>query len=58
MVPVEIQTAENPTKGKALDMLEAIPVQGFDHNIIGTRNYEETKDSDLVIITASPRGSS
>src|SRR5690625_4791419 len=43
---------ENPTKGKALDMLEASPVQGFDANIIGTDDYEDTKDSDLVIITA------
>src|SRR5690625_6684651 len=43
---------ENPTKGKALDMLEASPVQGFDANIIGTANYEDTKDSDLVIVTA------
>ena len=43
---------ENPTKGKALDMLEASPVQGFDANIIGTSNYEDTEDSDIVIITA------
>ena len=33
-------------------MLEASPVQGFDSNIIGTSNYEDTKDSDVVIITA------
>ena len=43
---------ENPTKGKALDMFEASPVQGFDANITGTSNYEDTKDSDVVIITA------
>lgn len=52
VVLVDIPKAENPTKGKALDMLEASPVQGFDANIIGTSNYEDTKDSDLVIITA------
>jgi malate dehydrogenase len=52
VVLVDIPQAENPTKGKALDMLEASPVQGFDANIIGTSNYEDTKDSDLVIITA------
>lgn len=52
IVLVDIPQAENPTKGKALDMLEASPVQGFDANIIGTSNYEDTKDSDLVIITA------
>ncbi|SDM89353.1 malate dehydrogenase (NAD) [Fictibacillus solisalsi] len=52
VVLVDIPQAENPTKGKALDMLEASPVQGFDANIIGTSNYEDTKDSDVVVITA------
>ena len=52
VVLVDIPQMENPTKGKALDMLEASPVQGFDANIIGTSNYEDTKDSDIVIITA------
>ncbi|MEC1770619.1 malate dehydrogenase [Schinkia azotoformans] len=52
VVIVDIPQLENPTKGKALDMLEASPVQGFDSNIIGTSNYEDTADSDVVIITA------
>ncbi|MBO8156455.1 MAG: malate dehydrogenase [Bacillaceae bacterium] len=52
VVLVDIPDMENPTKGKALDMLEASPVQGFDASITGTSNYEDTKDSDLVIITA------
>ncbi|AUS08234.1 malate dehydrogenase [Laceyella sacchari] len=52
IVLVDIPQAEDPTKGKALDMLEASPVQGFDANIIGTSNYEDTKGSDIVIITA------
>ena len=52
VVLVDIQQMENPTKGKALDMLEASPVQGFDAKITGTSNYEDTKDSDIVIITA------
>lgn len=52
IVLVDIPQLENPTKGKALDMLEAGPVQGFNSRIIGTSNYEDTKDSDLVIITA------
>src|SRR5690625_2898447 len=52
VVLVDIPDMENPTKGKALDMLEASPVQGFDVTITGTANYEDTKDSDLVIITA------
>ncbi|NSL51270.1 malate dehydrogenase [Calidifontibacillus erzurumensis] len=52
IVLVDIPQLENPTKGKALDMLESSPVLGFDSNIIGTSNYEDTADSDLVIITA------
>jgi malate dehydrogenase len=52
VILVDIPQMENPTKGKALDMLEASPVQGFDTNITGTSNYEDTKDSDVVIITA------
>src|SRR5690625_6889701 len=52
VVLVDIPKMENPTKGKALDMLEASPVQGFDANITGTSNYEDIKDSDIVIVTA------
>ncbi|WP_026584593.1 malate dehydrogenase [Bacillus sp. J33] len=52
VVLVDIPQMKNPTKGKALDMLEASPVQGFDANITGTSNYEDTKDSDIVVITA------
>ncbi|PCD09597.1 malate dehydrogenase [Peribacillus simplex] len=52
IVLVDIPQAENPTKGKALDMAEAGPVLGFDANIIGTSEYAETADSDVVIITA------
>lgn len=52
VVLVDIPQAENSTKGKALDMAEAAPVLGFDAKFIGTANYEDTKDSDIVIITA------
>ncbi|UII55151.1 malate dehydrogenase [Cytobacillus spongiae] len=52
VVLVDVPQMENPTKGKALDMLEASPVQGFDANITGTSSYEDTKDSDIVVITA------
>ncbi|GAA3320637.1 hypothetical protein GCM10020331_032450 [Ectobacillus funiculus] len=33
-------------------MLEASPVQGFDANIIGTADYADTADSDVVVVTA------
>ena len=38
--------------GKALDLFEASPVEGFDSNIKGGSDYSLTKDSDVVIITA------
>lgn len=52
VVLIDLPQAENPTKGKALDMWEAAPVQGFDSYVKGTSSYEETKDSDIVLITA------
>jgi malate dehydrogenase len=52
IVLVDIPTMENPTKGKALDLLESSPVQKFDARIIGTSNYKDIKEADLVIITA------
>ncbi|MCA0171610.1 malate dehydrogenase [Bacillus sp. RAR_GA_16] len=52
VVLVDIPNQEGPTKGKALDMFEASPVQGFDSKITGTSNYEDTADSDIVVITA------
>ncbi len=39
-------------KGKALDLFEASPVEGFDSNLQGGSDYALTKDSDVVIITA------
>jgi len=52
VVLVDIPEMEDSAKGKALDMLQAAPIQGFDAQITGTANYADTKDSDLVIITA------
>lgn len=52
VVIIDLPTAENPTKGKALDMWEAAPVQGFDSYVKGSSDYEETANSDIVLITA------
>ncbi|ADM69427.1 Malate dehydrogenase [Paenibacillus polymyxa E681] len=52
IVLIDIPQLENPTKGKALDILEAGPVEGFDSQITGTSNYEDAANSDIVIITA------
>ena len=47
-----IDIIEGMPQGKALDLAEAAPVEGYNCEIIGTNNYEDTKDSDIVIITA------
>lgn len=52
VVLLDIKENENPTKGKALDMQETAPIQGFDSWITGTSDYTETADSDIVVITA------
>ncbi|MGG1400311.1 malate dehydrogenase [Bacillus salipaludis] len=52
VVIVDIPAQSDPTKGKALDMLEASPIQGFNANITGTSDYADIQDADLVLITA------
>ncbi|MDN9008449.1 malate dehydrogenase [Brevibacillus laterosporus] len=52
VVLVDIPQLENPTKGKALDMMESSPVLGFDSKITGTANYADIQGADMVIITA------
>ena len=49
---VLVDIIEGIPQGKALDLFEASPIEGFDSKIIGTNGYEETKDSDVVIITS------
>jgi malate dehydrogenase len=45
------QTGDMP-KGKGLDLRQAGPIVGFDADIIGTTNYDDTVGSDVVVITA------
>lgn len=53
---VLVDVVEGIPQGKGLDMYESTPVSGCDCRVIGTNNYEETKDSQVVVITAgSPR---
>jgi len=52
IVLLDIPQLADPTKGKALDMLEARPVLQTDCRITGTADYQEATGSDLVIITA------
>jgi len=49
---VLVDIVEGIPQGKALDLLEAGPVELFDSRIIGTNRYEDTAGSDIVIITA------
>ena len=49
---VLFDVAAGIAKGKALDIAQSSPVNGFDINLSGTDNYEDTKNSDVVIITA------
>jgi malate dehydrogenase len=49
---VLVDILEGIPQGKALDLFEASPVEGFDAKVTGTNGYEETKDSDIVIITS------
>lgn len=49
---VLVDIIEGLPQGKALDLFEASPIEGFDSRVIGTNGYEETKDSDVVIITS------
>jgi len=49
---VLLDIAEGIPQGKGLDMYESMPVEASDCRILGTNSYEDTKDSEIVIITA------
>jgi malate dehydrogenase len=49
---VLFDVATGIAKGKALDIAQSSPVNGFNVNLSGTDNYEDTKNSDVIIITA------
>ncbi len=52
VVLLDIPQTESMPLGKALDLRQASPIMGFDSQIIGTTNYDDTADSDVVVITA------
>ena len=49
---VLVDILEGIPQGKALDLFEASPIEGFDAKVVGSNGYEETKDSDVVIVTS------
>ena len=48
----DIPNAEGMVKGKALDLMQLRPHDGYDTDISGTSNWEDLKDSDVFIVTA------
>ena len=49
---VLLDVVEGVPQGKALDLLEAMPIEKRDCNILGTNDYADTANSDIVVITA------
>ncbi|WP_199186801.1 malate dehydrogenase [Blastopirellula marina] len=52
IVLLDIPQTEDMPKGKALDLMQSSPIMGFDSTVTGTNDYADTKDSDVVVITA------
>lgn len=49
---VLVDIVEGVPQGKSLDLMQAAPIDGFDVKLVGANSYEETADSDIIIITA------
>jgi malate dehydrogenase len=49
---VLVDVIEGVPQGKALDLLEALPVERSDSSVVGSNDYEATSNSDIVVITA------
>ena len=49
---VLVDVIEGVPQGKALDLAQAGPVHGYDATLVGSNGYDETADSDIVVITA------
>lgn len=52
IVLLDIPQTEDMPKGKALDLMQSSPIMGFDSRIVGTTDYSDTRDSDVVVVTA------
>jgi len=52
IVLVDIPQVDGMPQGKALDLLQSSPVEGFDSKIVGATTYDPTAGSDVVIVTA------
>ena len=52
IVLLDIPQTEEMPRGKALDLMQASPIMGFDSNIVGTTDYEDARESDVIVVTA------
>jgi malate dehydrogenase len=52
IILLDVPQTEGMPSGKALDLMEASPIMGFDARITGTHSYDDTAGSDVVVITA------
>ncbi|MEM1224210.1 MAG: malate dehydrogenase [Planctomycetota bacterium] len=52
VVLLDIPQTEDMPRGKALDLMQASPIMGFDSNLVGTTDYADTAASDVIVVTA------
>lgn len=52
IVLLDIPATEDMPRGKALDLMQSSPIFGFDANVVGTTSYDDTAESDVVVVTA------
>jgi malate dehydrogenase len=52
IVLLDVPQTEGMPQGKALDLMQASPLAGFDAHVVGTTSYDDTADSNEVVITA------
>ncbi len=52
VVLLDIPQTEDMPRGKALDLMQASPIMGFDSNIVGTNSYDDVAGSDVIVVTA------
>src|SRR6266705_1830519 len=49
---VMVDVVEGIPQGKGLDQWQSAPIEGFDSRVVGTNSYDETRDSEIIVITA------
>src|SRR5256714_14252795 len=51
-IVVMVDVVEGIPQGKGLDQWQSAPIEGFDSRVVGTNRYDETRESDIIVITA------